>query len=95
MVFIRTRTSTADETKLPPIENFYNTLIDEPLSVEDYQRAQDSWTHYKIQKCVLLLADVFQHFRQQIFNKHALDCLYFHTLPSLAWSMALKHMEVE
>ena len=27
-----------DETQLPPIENFYNTLNDEPLSDENYKR---------------------------------------------------------
>jgi len=31
------------ETQLPLIENFYNTLNDEPLSLEDYQRAQDTF----------------------------------------------------
>jgi len=30
-----------DETKLPSIESFYNTLNDEPLSVEDYECAQN------------------------------------------------------
>jgi len=50
--------------------------------------------HY-LMSDVLWLADVFQHFRKQIFDKHALDCLYFPTLPSLAWSMALKHTQVD
>jgi len=91
-----------DETKLPSIESFYNTLNDEPLSVEDYERAQNIWTFFKIENLhqyhdhyllsdVLLLADVFEHFRQDVLQKHGLDCLYYPTLPSLAWSMALKH----
>ena len=91
-----------DETKLPSIESFYNTLNDEPLSVEDYERAQNIWTFLKIENLhqyhdhcllsdVLLLADVFEHFRQDVLQKHGLDCLYYSTLPSLAWSMALKH----
>jgi len=44
---------------------------------------------------VLLLADIFQHFREDVLRKHGLDCLYYPTLPSLAWSLALKHTEVE
>ena len=31
------------EFQLPPIEKFYNTLTDEPLSAEDYERAQHIW----------------------------------------------------
>jgi len=95
-----------DETELPSIENFYNTLHDEPLSAEDYQRAQEIWKFYDIQNLrqyhdhylksdVLLLADVFEHFRRDVLEKHGLDCLYYPTLPSLAWSMALKHTKVE
>jgi len=30
------------ETQLPPIEKFHNTLNDEPLSAEDYQCAQET-----------------------------------------------------
>jgi len=44
---------------------------------------------------VLLLADVFEHFRQTVFARHKLDCLHFITLPSLAWAMALQHTGVE
>jgi len=95
-----------EETKLPPIESFYNTLNDEALSPEDYQRAQLIWHHYNIKNLgeyhdhylksdVLLLTDVFENFRGTVFEKHGLDCLYYPTLPSLAWSMALKHTKVE
>jgi len=44
---------------------------------------------------ILLLADVFEHFHQKVLDKHGLYCLYYFTLPSLAWSMALKHTQVE
>jgi len=42
-----------------------------------------------------LLADVFEHFRQDALEKHELDCLYYPTLPSLSWSMVLKHTGIE
>jgi len=62
-----------DETRLPPIDCFYNDLKDEPLTQQDYDRAQQIWTHFDIQNLrqfhdhylvsdVLLLSDVFQHF---------------------------------
>ena len=95
-----------EETELPPIDKFYNTLNDEPLSIEVYQHAQEIWTHFNIRNLgeyhdfylmsdVLLLADVFENFRQNVLDKHGLDCFYYPTLPSLAWSMALKHTQVE
>jgi len=36
------------ETQLPPIEAFYNTLDDEALTQEDYERAKKIWAHYKM-----------------------------------------------
>ena len=66
-----------DETRLPPIEEFYNTLNDEPLSEEDYRRARQIWDFYGIRNLrefhdyylksdVLLLADVFENFRKTV-----------------------------
>ena len=61
------------ETQLPPISEFHDKLKNEPLSVEDYLRAQDTWRrfgceilkdyhdHYLLTD-VLLLADVFENF---------------------------------
>ena len=92
------------ETRLPPIEAFHDGLKDEPLTAEDYARAQQVWVRYNMTNMqhyhdhylltdVLLLADVFEHFRQTIRNEHKLDCLHFITLPSLAWATALKHTQ--
>ena len=90
------------ETQLPPIEAFYNTLEDEPCPVQNYNRAREIWGHYKIKTMrdyhdhyllsdVLLLADVFENFRNSIYEQHRLDPLHFITLPSLAWASALKY----
>ena len=76
------------ETQLPPIEKFYNTLNNEPLSSEDYERAQNTWKFFNIQNLhqyhdhyllsdVLLLSDVFQNFRRTVLQNHGLDCLYY------------------
>ena len=90
------------ETKLPPIEAFYNTLNDEPLAEKDYARAQEIWSHFDMKTMqdyhdhylltdVLLLADVFENFRTTVYHEHHLDPLHFITLPSLAWTFATKY----
>jgi len=95
-----------EEKQLPPIEAFYDKLKEEALKQEDYVRAQQTWSSYGMENMqqyhdhylltdVLLLSDVFDHFRQMVIREHNLDCLHFITLPSLAWAMALKHTKVE
>ena len=77
-----------------------------PLSAEDYLRAQDTLHRFgcEILKYyhdlylltdVLLLANVFENFRKSVLETHGLEPLYFITLPSLAWAMALKHTDAE
>jgi len=92
-------------TSLPPIESFYDTLNDEPLSSEDYERAKQIWEVFDIKTLqqyhdhclktdVLLLADVFENFRNTNYGEHRLNplhFLHFITLPLLAWTTALKH----
>ena len=80
-----------EDTQLPPIEAFYNTLTDEPLDVKDYERAQETWTrfgmrtlrdyhdHY-LKSDVLLLADIMENFRDTIMEEHKLDCLHFYII---------------
>jgi len=82
------------ETQLPPIEAFYNTLEDEPCPPKNYDRARKIWAHYNMKTMqnyhdhyllsdVLLLADVFENFRNSIYEQHRLDPRHFKTLPSL------------
>ena len=97
-----TGTEKFGETQLPPIEAFHDTLDDQSLSREDYNRAHQIWAHYNMKPLqnyhdhyllsdVLLLADVFQNFRHTIYEQHHLHPLHFITLPSLAWASALKY----
>jgi len=51
---------------------------------------QNYHDHYVLSD-VLLLADVFENFRNSIYEQHRLDSLHFITLPSLAWASALKY----
>ena len=44
---------------------------------------------------VLLLADVFENFRDICIENHELDPAYYYTAPGLAWDAALKLTEVK
>ena len=90
---------------LPPIGEFYSSLTEETISKEDYEHAQEVWQTFSIQNLgqyhdlylltdTLLLADVFNNFREFCFHHYGLDCLHFQTLPSLLWQACLKMTKV-
>jgi len=58
------------------------------------QTLQNYYDYYLL-SVVLLLADVFENFRNTIMKEHNLDCHHFLTLSSLAWTSALKFTRVE
>jgi hypothetical protein len=88
-------------TSLPPKEAFFSKLNDEGISDEDYAHAQKVWQecgcttfkqyHDLYMLCdVLLLADVFETFRNMCMENYKLDPAHFLTLPSFAWAAMLK-----
>ena len=44
---------------------------------------------------VLLLADVWENFREVCFTNYKLDANYYYTAPSLSWDAMLKLTKVE
>lgn len=90
-----------DETKLPSKEHFYSDLSEEKLTDEQYDRATKTFRQlkcrnlreymefYMILDC-LLLADVWQNFRELSINVYKLDPNHFVSLPSLSWDSLLK-----
>ena len=77
-----------DETTLPPKEAFYSNLNLEDISDEDYAHAQKVWDVFEInnlgeyhdlyvQSDTLLLADVFENFRDKCIEIYGLDLLIF------------------
>ena len=94
------------ETKLPPREAFYSKLNNENISDEDYAHAQKVWRVFKMEHFkdyhdlynkidVLLLADVFENFRNICIENYELDPAHYYTAPGLAWDAALKITNVE
>ena len=95
-----------EETQLPPKEAVKSKLNDEGISDEDYAHAQEVWEAFGMKKMkdyhnlcirvdVLLLADVFENFRDICVKNYNLDPSHYYTAPSLAWDAALKITEVE
>ena len=89
------------EIKLPPKEAFYSRLNNGGISDEDYAHAQKVWRVFKMEYFkdyhelynkvdVLLLADVFENFRNICLENYELDPAHYYTAPGLAWDAALK-----
>ena len=95
-----------DENALPYKKDFYSSLNLEDISDEDYAHAQKVWEVFKInnlgdyhdlyvQSETLLLADVFQNFRNMCLEIYELDPVYSVSAPGLAWQACLKSTEVK
>ena len=95
-----------DETTLPPNEVSHSTLNLEDISNEDYTHAQEVWDAFEIKNLgeyhdssvkshTLLLADVFENFRNKCLEIYELDPIYFVSAPGLAWQACLKKTEVK
>ena len=88
-----------NETSLPPKKDFYSELILEDISEKDYNHAQKVFEEYctdmgdyhdlYVQTDTLLLADVFEKFREKCIEIYGLDPSYFYSAPGLAWQAFL------
>lgn len=95
-----------DVQNFPSQEDFYSHLNDNTVSDGDYMHAQKVWSEFNI-KClgeysdlylktdVLLLADVFEAFRDSCLKTYGLDPAHYYTTPGLTWDAMLKYTEVE
>ena len=90
-----------NNTKLPPREVFYSKLSGRGISEKDYKHAWNVWNTFKMKTFkdyhklynetdVLLLADVFENFRNLCLKIYGLDPVYYYTAPGLAWDACLK-----
>ena len=94
------------EESLPGKESFYSELNKEDITDEDYAYAQKVWNTFNIknlgeyrdlyvQSDTLLLADVFENFRDKCIEIYELDPAHFLSAPGLAWQACLKKTEVK
>ena len=95
-----------DESKLPDFINFKNKMKNEDISEEEKEQVKRVWN--SIPDCtigaysdlylktdVLILADVFEAFRDLSVKIYSLDPVNFYTTPSLAWQAMLQITNVE
>ena len=95
-----------DELSLQPKEDFCIELNLEDISDEEYAHTQKVWNVFEIKNRgeyhdlyvnsdTLLLANVFESFRNKCLEIYELDPIYFVSAPGLAWQACLKKTEVK
>ena len=95
-----------NETSLPEKKAFYSELNLEDVTDKDYVQAQKLFKELKlknlgdyhdlyVQSDTLLLADVFENFRNKCIEIYELDPAHFLSAPGLAWQACLKKTKVE
>ena len=89
------------ENELPDKDKFYSKLNIDGVSDKDYEHACKVWKEFGIKNMgeyrdlylltdVILLANVFESFRDVCMNNYGLDPAHFYTAPGLAWKACLK-----
>ena len=89
------------ETQLPPKSAFYSKRNNKDISDEDYNHAQKIWKEFEMKTMkdyhdlyleldVLLLADVFENFREVCLDNYKLDPAWYLTAPGLSWDAMLR-----
>ena len=87
--------------KPPKQEAFYSKLTGHGINNINYQHVLKVWKTWKMktfkeylklynETYVLLLADVFENFRDVCLKNYGLDPVYYFTAPGLAWDACLK-----
>ena len=85
----------------PPQEAFYSKLSGKGINKSCYGHVLNVWKTWKMKTLkdylklynvsdVLLLADVFENFRDLCLKIYGLDPVYYYTAPGLAWDAMLK-----
>ena len=94
-----------NEKVLRDKESFYSSLTMEDISKTDYMHANNVFKKFDmnnlgdyhdiyVRSDTLLLADIFENFRQSCLENYELDPAHFVSLPGLAWQACLKKTRV-
>ncbi|XP_065643096.1 uncharacterized protein LOC136074684 [Hydra vulgaris] len=95
-----------NETQLPPKILFFSKLNDEDIRDDDHSHVQNVWNEFNCKTFkdyhnlynvsdVLLLAHVFENFRDVCMNCYKLDPAWYYTSPGLAWDAALNKTKLK
>ena len=95
-----------DETLLPNKKSFYSNLNMENIDEIDYRRGNHVFKRFKLKNLgeyhdlyvksnTVLLADVFENFRNTCLKVYELDPAHFLSLPGLAWHACLKKTNIK
>ena len=95
-----------DEELLPDKEAFHSGLKMKDITDVDYRHAKRVYIEFNnknlgdyhdlyVQSDKLLIADVFENFRNMCYNIHDLDPAYFWSASGLAWQACLRMKEVK
>ena len=94
------------EISLPSKEDFYSNLNMEDISDIDYRHTNNVFKGFKLENLrdyrdlyvksdTLLLADVFNNFRDMCIKEYELDPAHFLSLLGLSWQACLKKTNIE
>ena len=95
-----------NETSLPSKKEFHGNLNMEDIDEIDYRHGNNVFKSFKLENLgnyhylyvksdTLLLADVFENFRDMCIKEYELDPAHFVSLPGLAWQACLKKTNIE
>ena len=95
-----------NETSLPSKKEFYSNLNMEDIDDIGYRHGNNVFNKFKLENLgdyhdlyvksdTLLLADVFENFRDMCIKEYELDPAHFVSLPGLAWQACLKKSNIE
>ena len=95
-----------NETSLPNKESFYSNLNTENIDDIDDTHGNNVFKRFKlkilgeyhdlyVQSDTLLLADVFENFRNMFIEVYELDPAHFLSLPGLAWQACFKKNNIK
>ena len=94
-----------NDTEPPPREVFYSKLSGRGITDKNYKHVLNVWSSFNMEifkdyhelyneTDVLLLADVFENFRDLCLKIYGLDPVYYYTAPGLAWDACLKMTDI-
>ena len=90
-----------EETRLPSKRDFYSTLTETGIKEKEFDHAKEVWDYFGcttlgkysdlyLKIDVLLLADVFENFRDVCMRAYNLDAAHYFTAPGLSFDAMLK-----